>query len=314
MKQKQFYRSSIFHFFALFLFLNCSVALKAVMVNDFLARSFTSTKYSSTIVYRLYIPRNYSPSTSYPLVIFLHGSGESGNDNVKQLCNGAIEWADTTCQNHYPSFVLVPQCPNGSSWYIGRNGSTLYDIDATPAKTPMLMVIQLIDSLSHEFNIDSNRLYSTGLSMGGMGTWEMNLRYPTKFAACLPVCGVGDPSKADRILNKPIWAFHGSIDPSVPVEGSRNMISALKALGGTPKYSEYPWVQHNAWDYAYKEPDLFQWTFAQSLTTISVTKLSINTSSDTIVYKCSALKCNKSNNKMEFLKYLCRKSKSIRNC
>ena len=129
--------------------------------------------------------------------------------------------------------------------------------------TPMRLTLEVLAGLQKEFDLDENRLYITGLSMGGYGTWDVIWRHPKMFAAAVPVCGGGDESKAELIKDIPIWCFHGGADPVVPTDRSRNMIKAIKAAGGTPKYTEYPGVGHNSWDRAYSEPELPKWLFSQ---------------------------------------------------
>jgi predicted peptidase len=239
----------------------------SVSPDVFEARTFSDEKYEHSLPYRLFIPDSYDPSKTYPLVLFLHGAGERGTDNTIQLTanNGAAVWADPNNQSANPCFVLAPQCPDNEQWVDTPWGLGSYDIEDVMVSDEILMVMDIINDLKKEFNIDATRIYSTGLSMGGYGTWDINLRYPNVFAAALPVCGAGDPSKAALIASKPIWAFHGDQDNTVPVAADREMIQALKNAGGSPKYSEYSGVGHGAWDPAYAEGTLISWTFAQRL-------------------------------------------------
>jgi len=124
--------------------------------------------------------------------------------------------------------------------------------------------VKAAEALEREFSIDSKRLYITGLSMGGYGTWDALSRWPEKFAAAVPICGGGDPAYARRMKDVPIWAFHGDEDKAVKVQRSREMIEALKAAGATPKYTEYAGVGHDSWTRTYSDPALFKWLFAQS--------------------------------------------------
>jgi predicted peptidase len=127
----------------------------------------------------------------------------------------------------------------------------------------MRLALAAVEGLKKEFNLDESRLYLTGLSMGGYGTWDLLARHPKMFAAAVPVCGGADEATAPVIKDIPIWFFHGGALPVVPTYRSRNMIKALKAAGGEPKYTEYPGVGHNSWDRAYSEPELPKWLFAQ---------------------------------------------------
>ena len=128
----------------------------------------------------------------------------------------------------------------------------------------MKLAVEILDLVTDEFNIDSNRVYVTGQSMGGYGTWDLILRYPKRFAAAVPVCGAGDPASAKRIAHIPIWAFHGDRDKTVPTRGTQKMIEALKQAGGRAKYTEYEGVGHNCWTRAWKEKDLITWLFRQN--------------------------------------------------
>jgi predicted peptidase len=243
-------------------------AANIVQPDAFQARTFSNAKYEHSLPYRLFIPAGYSSSKSYPLVLFLHGSGERGTNNTSQLTanRGATVWAEPNNQSANPCFVLAPQCPSDEKWteHPGQ-GSYSFDNVKPEDYDELPMVMDIINDLKKEFNIDATRIYITGLSMGGYGTWYMIYKYPGVFAAALPCCGAGDPSKASVIAHIPIWAFHGDQDTTVPVSGTRDMIAALKNAGASPKYTEYPGVSHNSWVNAYSEKDLISWTFAQKL-------------------------------------------------
>ena len=135
---------------------------------------------------------------------------------------------------------------------------------ATPTR-PMQLFIQLLDKVLKEYPIDPARIYVTGVSMGGFGTWDLLARFPTRFAAAVPICGGGDESTAAKIKHVPIWAFHGALDHTVPPEKSRSMIQALQRAGGLPGYTEYPDIEHNSWVWAYRDPHLMVWLFKQKL-------------------------------------------------
>jgi predicted peptidase len=127
----------------------------------------------------------------------------------------------------------------------------------------MRLTLSALDSLKHEFRIDTQRIYVIGLSMGGHGVWDLVTRFPKMFAAAIPVCSAGDPAKAAKIVGVPIWCFHGAADPVVGVAYARTMITALRKAGGTPKYTEYPGVGHDSYRNAFKEAELLPWLFAQ---------------------------------------------------
>lgn len=224
------------------------------------------SKYSFSTPYRLFEPQNYDNKKSYPLVIYLSGSGGRGKDNVKQVDSGALFFADSSNQAQYPAFVFVPQCPNRKQWLNANfRGTpfTNYKQDEIPESESMKMVMEIIDTLMNKYPIDKDRLYVTGYSMGGSGTWDIITRYPDKFAAAITVNGVSDPSKAHLLTRIPIWAFHGKNDEISLVQNTRSMISEVKKYNTKCKYTEYPDGDHFILDRAYHEPGLFDWLFAQ---------------------------------------------------
>jgi predicted peptidase len=225
-------------------------------------RTFTDAD-GGKLLYRLMKPKDYDPKRKYPLVLFLHGAGERGDDNQAQLKWGAEDFASETNRSKHPCFVVVPQCPHDEQWVDVPWSADSHTMPEKP--TPALRKsLDLIAQLSKEFSIDPNRLYITGLSMGGYGVWDAIQRHPDLFAAAAPVCSGGDPQYARQIAHVPIWAFHGAKDPVVKPHRSREMIEAIKAVGGQPKYTEYPDATHNSWTPTYDDPELYQWMFAQS--------------------------------------------------
>lgn len=240
-----------------------SLALGADAKEVFEPRVFEGAE-KQKLKYRLLRPKNYDANKSYPLVLFLHGAGERGDDNAAQLVHGMNDFAKDENREKYPCFVLAPQCPNEKRWVEVDWGRDAHDLLKEPSAT-MQLVLTLIDSLQNEFSIDKSRLYVTGLSMGGYGTWDVISHYPSKFAAAAPVCGGGDEKQAAKLTKIPIWAFHGDKDTAVKPERSRNMIAAIKKAGGAPKYTEYAGVGHNSWGRAYSDPELMEWMFAQKL-------------------------------------------------
>jgi poly(3-hydroxybutyrate) depolymerase len=229
------------------LYAGCSGAAFGVSVEDFVARWFTNG--SAVLPYRLFIPTNYTPAERFPLVLFLHGSGGCGNDNWYQLVDqtGPLVFASETNQVSYPSFMLAPQCPCGDGW----------NDWASP-------IAKLITELATEFSIDTNRLYITGLSMGGSGTWSCLNQFPHLFAAAIPMSGTSDnPGLAPQLTPMPIWDFHAADDPVVSVSGSRVIISLIRRAGGSPIYTEYATGGHAIWTPAYNTPGLMDWVYAQ---------------------------------------------------
>jgi predicted esterase len=409
MKRRTFTPASVG--LAMIVLLLSALGAPAAELKDFEARQYKDAD-GNVLLYRLYKPKDYDPSKKYPLILFLHGAGERGNDNTAQV-RDALHWAKDSVQKQQAAFILAPQCPavqpafqvygtakpfdqtyndygkaaagewksyklalgkqpTGAKHFLtlinssdaraatpaagefrnikvyedgagattalnleklvfgrkeGRgvakksdDGSTIalsgdvrikapLEYTVTPRtvlefefrssaqgtchaigvdsdefldyrwanmdwsakkgsagkepSTPMRLTLEVLEQLRKEFNLDDKRLYVTGLSMGGYGTWDVIQRHPALFAAAAPVCGGADESSAARIKDIPIWCFHGGADNVVPPERSRNMIAALKAAGGEPKYTEYPGVGHNSWDRAYSEPELAPWLFAQ---------------------------------------------------
>lgn len=230
-------------------------------LEKFEARTYTDAA-GTKLLYRLLKPKNYDAKKSYPLVLFLHGAGERGNDNFAQLKHGMENFANDAAMEKHPCFVIAPQCPAGAKWVDVDWGAAKHDMPEKPASA-MRLTMEVLGNLSKEFSIDQNRLYITGLSMGGYGTWDTIQRQPNMFAAAIPICGGGDPKFARQIANVPIWAFHGDKDTAVKVERSRDMINAIKEAGGAAKYTEYPGVGHNSWTATYKNQDVHDWLFAQ---------------------------------------------------
>lgn len=230
-------------------------------VDDFLAGSYLAPN-GLNLPYRLFVPKNYNPSRLYPMVLFLHGAGERGTDNRLELTGQTGELAYVN-QSIEDVFMLAPQCPAASQWVNVPFSQGSYSIASTPLSNSLAATLSLQASIQRQYNIDSTRLYATGLSMGGYGVWDLIERYPSLYAAAVPMSGGGDPANAVLLVGVPIWDFHGSVDDVVPVSGSRAQINAIRALGGTPIYTEYQGSGHNIWDAAYRTPSLISWTFSQ---------------------------------------------------
>ena len=224
-------------------------------------RTFTSARTrNSPLKYLLLKPKGFQPNNAYPLVLSLHGGAPRRHFEdllepfLPGLAYGLGRLISDETQDKHPSFVIAPWS-NEKSW----------------DEANLRLVMELLDALQTEFRIDTNRLYVTGQSMGGFGTWSAIVEYPEKFAAAVPICGGGEPRKAQRVKEIPIWAFHGSADHVVPVDYTRQMIASLKRAGGTPIYWEYKDADHSATaERAYCEPGLIDWIFAQSKTNRAV--------------------------------------------
>ncbi|QOV91999.1 carboxylesterase family protein [Humisphaera borealis] len=216
--------------------------------------------------YRFLIPTGYdakAPAT-YPLVLFLHGAGERGTDNAAQLKWGGQQLA-TDLQKAGKCFVIAPQCPPGKQWVNTPWAKGSYSSDKVAISDELKMAIEVVEKAVGDYKIDKSRLYVMGLSMGGFGTWDAIVRRPDLFAAAVPICGGGDPSKAANLKGIGIWTFHGDADTAVPTAGTREMVAALRKAGVTQqtlKYNEYPGVGHNCWSKAWETKGLWEWMLA----------------------------------------------------
>ena len=238
---------------------------EAAKVSDiFTARTFENNGF--TLPYRLYIPKNYDCGEMYPLLVFLHGAGERGTDNEKQLLHVQHLFNDPTSPV-YDAIVLAPQCPEESQWVLWPWEKGNYNIDVTPESPGLETLCMLIDECRDFYNIDDDRLYVTGLSMGGFGTWDLLSRHGARFAAGMPVCGGGDPSYAELLKRIPVRMFHGSEDDAVPVACSRQMYAAIRKAGGQIiDYTEFDGAGHGIWGTVYEDRDNIDWLFSQTLT------------------------------------------------
>ena len=224
---------------------------------------FSYEKYISvsgdTLNYRQLVS-DYDSKNKYPLVIFLHGSGERGNDNESQLKWGVGNFALPKNMKMYPSIVIAPQCPKNMRW--GNFSEKDMSLKPSPTK-PMKILIELINEIMLKLPVDTNRIYITGLSMGGFGTYDAITRHPNLFAAAVPICGGGDITKAVSIAHIPIWIFHGALDTTVSPILSQVMVKALTEAGANPGFTQYPQTGHFSWIPAYSDPMMMQWLFSQ---------------------------------------------------
>ncbi len=223
-------------------------------------------KGEASIPYRLSLPLNYDKNKKYPLLLFLHGAGERGNDNEIQLNHIDKIFDSQEFRQQYPCIIIVPQCPEGKRWVETDWGAASHTQPENMSEPLDLTMTLLLSSLM-KYNIDKNRVYVVGLSMGGFGVWDVITRFPNIFSAAVPICGGGDEKLASKIVNMPIWAFHGTKDPVVKVSRSRNMVEAIANLGGHPKYTEYPTKGHGVWNSAFQTKNLWKWLFNQNKNT-----------------------------------------------
>jgi len=193
--------------------------------------------------YAVFVPPQYSLDDAHrwPVIIFLHGSAEGGDDGIKQTTIGLPVYVANRA-TRFPFIVVMPQAHQ--MWFRGPEAAAVWAI---------------LDEVDRTYRIDHDRVYLTGLSMGGFGTWELAVLRPDVFAAIVPVCGVAPKEYLSNIKDLPVWAFHGAQDQNVSVLGSRDAIAALRKLGAAPKYTEYKDLSHVCWDRAYSEPELYKW-------------------------------------------------------
>jgi predicted peptidase len=192
--------------------------------------------------YLLFLPQGYESSAKrWPLMLFLHGAGESGADLAKVKIHGPPKIVES--KPDFPFILVSPQSPR-----MGWNVETLN---------------ALLDDLLQQYRVDPDRVYLTGLSMGGYGTWSLAAAHPERFAAIVPICGAGNPADAPKLASLPVWVFHGAKDPTVPLQRSKEMVEAIKAAGGNPKFTIYPEAGHDSWTETYDNPELYQWLLEQ---------------------------------------------------
>ena len=188
--------------------------------------------------YLLFLPDGYANSDKpWPLILFLHGAGESGHDLAKVKIHGPPKIVES--KTDFPFIVVSPQSP-GRGW----------NPDALKG---------LLDDILANYRVDHDRVYLTGLSMGGYGAWTLAAAYPDYFAAVVPICGGGDPAEATKLKDLPIWVFHGAKDEAVPLRRSQEMVDALKAAGSDVKFTVYPDAHHDSWTETYDNPELYKW-------------------------------------------------------
>lgn len=226
-------------------------------------------KDKDTLLYRIKMPKEKAGMEKYPLLIFLHGAGERGNDNEKQLVHGSKLFTDETNENQFPAIVIFPQCPAEEYWAnvkVDRNKTPfgiLFPQYNDPPTKALSLVIQLIEKFKNNPLVDVNRIYIGGLSMGGMGTYEILYKMPNTFAAAFVICGAGNTEEAKNYANEvPLWIFHGAQDAIVSPEFSMSMVDSLLKLGAHPNFTLYSDYNHNSWDAAFKEPNFLPWLFS----------------------------------------------------
>jgi predicted peptidase len=198
--------------------------------------------------YLLHLPEGYEQDSErkWPLILFLHGAGERGDDIQKVKAHGIPKIADS--DPSLPFIVVSPQCTEGTFWSAEQEA-----------------LLALLDEIKEGYNVDEKRIYLTGLSMGGYGTWYLASAHPGMFAAIAPICGGGNPSRVQALAGTPVWAFHGAKDDVVRLEESEIMVKALQACGGNVKFTVYPEADHDSWTETYDNPELYRWMLNHSL-------------------------------------------------
>ena len=253
-------------FFYLLMILNAA-SLQAQ--DNSLYKKYWFVQNADTLPYRLLLPQNFDNNKKYPLIIVLHGSGERGSDNEKQLIHGGALFLKEENRNKYPAIVVFPQCQDKNFWsntqfiFNERGERGMYFLNGGEPSVPMKLLMALTENLQKQFKVRQDQIYVMGLSMGGMGTFEVVNRMPYTFAAALPICGGANPSTAAKLKGTKWWVFHGAKDDVVAPKLSEDMVKAMKRNSVDVKFTLYPNANHNSWDSAFAEPDLLKWMFAQ---------------------------------------------------
>ncbi len=238
------------------------------------------------LLYRLVLPEDYNSNNTYPLILFLHGAGERGSDNTKQL-NNCVQNIANSAPN---AIIVAPQCTEGNQWVDTPWSNVSYSTDTVAESNELQMVMMLLEKLKKEYSVDKDRIYVSGISMGGFGTWDLITRHPNTFAAAIPVCGGADSSKAEVVKDIPIYTFHGESDWDVPVAGTRAMVEAIKTAGGNKiTYTEYAGRGHNIWDDAFATTGLFDNLFKHKLSDRVIEEASSEVSSEAVSSEISSV-------------------------
>jgi predicted peptidase len=225
-------------------------------------------KKRDTLPYRLLLPDNYNPKKSYPLLIFLHGAGERGRDNDKQLTHGSNLYTSDNFRKKYPAIIVFPQCPENSYWasVLKNRSEKLEKRFKFKKRLNTFRTQELLELFLHDleklYHIDSSKRYLGGLSMGGMGTFELVTRMPDYFAAAFAICGGGNPAWSKTLRKTPFWIFHGDNDNVVSYRFSKRMFRKMKRFNKATRFTCYKGVSHNSWRKAFKDPELLHWIFS----------------------------------------------------
>jgi len=221
-------------------------------------------KEGKTLVpYRVYVPFNYSPEKRYPIFVNLHGAGHRGVSNESQMrfVMPLLKNAELGLDE---MIMIFPQCPSDQKWVDTDWSRGSYSVDNVPESDELAAIVTVIGQIMEKYSVDEKRVYACGLSMGGYGTWNLLMLHSDLFCGGIPMCGAGDPGKADILKDLAIWAVHGAKDPTVPVKGSRDMAEAMETVGAENfRYTELADHEHDVWNYTYSNMEMFEWLFSQ---------------------------------------------------
>lgn len=221
-----------------------------------------------SLPYNLFLPEDYNETTYYPVILFLHGAGERGNDNSNQLNNYLPDLYATRPELMGGAIVIAPQCPTDEQWVNTPWENGNYSVDEIPESDALKTALKLLEYVVDTYGGDRCRIYITGISMGGFGTWDAIMRHEEIFAAAVPICGGADPSKAEVLKNFPIVTYHDTSDNVVPAVGTKDMVKAIRATKNKNiKYNILSGVGHGAWFVAGVDGEMIDWLFAQNLAT-----------------------------------------------
>lgn len=233
-------------------------------LNDAYSKEIFIDNAGTELPYRMLRPEVINEGEKYPLVIFLHGSGERGNDNEAQLVHGGSLFSNPVNMEKFPAFVIFPQCPEGDRWVTYDKQASFNDDAPAPEESANeKALLSLISKLSEENPIDADRIYLIGLSMGGIGTFDLACRHPELFAAAIPICGAVNPTRLHAAKDVKFRIFHGGNDETVNTMWSRKAYKALRKAGADVEYIEFPGTTHNSWTPAFCREDFLPWLFAQ---------------------------------------------------
>ncbi|WP_207424904.1 prolyl oligopeptidase family serine peptidase [Desertivirga brevis] len=244
----------------------CVAGAKAQNLDLYQKRLFISK--ADTLPYRILYPENFDPGKKYPVMLFLHGRGESGKDNQKQLTHGGKMFLRDSIRSRHSAIVIFPQCPADSYWanvniVTDSSGKRHFNfIEGGEPTLAMQMLLDFTNDFLRNPFVDKRRVYVGGLSMGGMGTFEILRRKDKTFAASFAICGGDHIANVKKYRRVPLWVFHGGKDDVVPPKHSEVVVNEMKKLGGSVRYTHYANANHNSWDPAFAEPGLLNWLFS----------------------------------------------------